>query len=183
MSNHDVIETLARALDDALASSSRSITYSRVKNALEHALQALDRTEAANLAPLNEPLARLARFEADDTKHPTHALAVAARKNDLASFKHALAAHVARLDTEQKNYHNSIAFIDEAIGRLTRALTTLAAHRIDTRELRGLKQYFDVEAIKHWHDIEEGITTQNANKITRGLMSALSHYEANKETH
>ncbi|MBS3125667.1 hypothetical protein J4211_05475 [Candidatus Woesearchaeota archaeon] len=70
--------------------------------------------------------------------------------------------------------------ISEAIARLTRAMLLVSASdNFDKDEFLGLIE--DVIDEKHWSYIQTGLSRNDKTSLLRGLMGALSHYEAEQE--
>ena len=67
--------------------------------------------------------------------------------------------------------------IEEAINRLSTALSLLSNEKFDKELIRTLTNFIDQ---KHKDYIEQGLTTGDKTKIMHGIMGALSHYEAEK---
>jgi hypothetical protein len=68
--------------------------------------------------------------------------------------------------------------VDDAISRLSRALSLLSVEPFDKDEVRSLVRGLADE--KHSAFIESGLLSNNRALVIRGIMGALSHYEAEK---
>jgi len=68
---------------------------------------------------------------------------------------------------------------EQAIAQLSNALTLASQHEFDKEAIRALTK--DIVDEKHYHYIEQGLSTNDKSLLMHGIIGALSHYEAEKE--